>query len=255
MAKSFQARVLSTATKSLTLAALLIFNSASAEDNLLLPSYNAIYETTIKGFNIDGYRSLRRDEQGIYRLNMKAKALLMSFNEESYFALSDSGTLIPHSYKYTFKKPIGRDKVQTIAFDWNDMMVIGNNKKPWQVPLEHGMTDRLNVLTALRLHMLRNGQADYHANIVDKGQLKSYTLTFNGQEQLNTPLGKIDTVLMSRDDEDRKSYFWLAPAWNYQLVRFVQEESDGDRYELNLKHLEFAPGEVPSAPTMESTEA
>lgn len=220
---------------------------AKASDNgaPLLPSYNAIYETTIKGFNIDGYRSLRRDDNGIYHLSMKAKALLMTLNEESYFALSDDNQLISHRYQYTFTKPFGRPREQSMSFNWSTMTVDGKSKQSWQVPLMQGMTDRLNVLTALRLHVLQHGTEDYQAAIADKGKVKSYTVSYKGEETLKTPMGSIKTILMARDDTERKSYFWLAPEWQYQLIRFVQEEADGDRYELNLKHLEFAPGETP----------
>lgn len=255
MATSYPTQVLRLTTSAIALVAALLSPASQGQESQLLPSYNAIYETSIKGFKIDGYRSLRRDDNGIYRLNMKAKALLMTLTEESFFALADDGTLIPHSYQYTFTKPIGRPREQSITFDWSNMVVNGKNKKTWQVPLMQGMSDRLNVLTALRMHMLHNGNTDYQANIVDKGEIKSYTVSYHGAERIKTPLGMIDTVLMARDDDKRKSYFWLAPAWNYQLIRFVQEESDGDRYELNLKHLEFAPGEEPSALTLASTEA
>lgn len=244
----------------LTTSAALLFTAllthpVNAQEGQLLPSYNAIYATSIKGFTIDGYRSLRRDENGIYRLQMKAKALLMTLSEESYFAVSDSGALIPHSYQYTFSKPIGRAREQSITFNWANMTAEGKTKKSWQVPLQLGMSDRLNVLTALRVHLMTHGTQSYVANIVDKGEVKSYTVSFKGSESVTTPMGQIDTILMARDDGDRKSYFWLAPKWNYQLIRFVQEESDGDRYELNLKHLEFAPGEEPSALSLASTKA
>jgi hypothetical protein len=255
MAKHYPAQVLRTAISAFALMGALFSSVANAQQTHTLPSYNAIYETTIKGFTIDGYRSLRRDENGVYHLNMKAKALLMTLSEDSYFTLTNSGELMPHSYKYLLKKPIVRNKEQSITFDWNNMLVNGKNKKTWQVPLMRGMSDRLNVLTALRLHLLHNGHADYQANIVDRGEIKSYTVSFHANERVQTPLGAIDTILMARDDSDRKSFFWLAPAWNYQLIRFVQEETDGERYELNIKHIEFAPGEEPSALNMASTEA
>lgn len=255
MARFYPTQVTRLTTSAALLLAALLTPPTYAQQGYLLPSYNAIYATSIKGFTIDGYRSLRRDDNGIYRLHMKAKALLMTLSEESYFAVSDNGTLIPHSYQYTFNKPIGRAREQSITFNWANLTAEGKTKKSWQVPLTQGMSDRLNVLTALRVHMMTHGTDSYEANIVDKGEVKSYTLSFKGRESITTPMGQIDTVLMARDDADRKSYFWLAPTWNYQLIRFVQEESDGDRYELNLKHLEFAPGEEPSALTLASTKA
>jgi hypothetical protein len=250
MAKSFPAQVISTARNLLVCIGIFASGFSTAAE-ITLPSYNAIYTTKFSGFNIEGYRSLRRGPDGIYTLNMKAKALMMTMTEESHFSIS-VGKLMPLRYQYEFSKPIGSDRKQSIKFNWASMQIEALYKKPWGLPLSMGISDRLNVLTALRVHLLTNGVSNYRARIADKGKLKEYDIVPAGSEILKTPMGEIETIVLERQGDDKVTRFWLAPNMDYQLIRFVQEESDGDEYELNIKSIEFAPGEDPTKLTTRS---
>lgn len=250
MAKSFPVQVLNSARKLIFALSITACGFATAGE-ITLPTYNAVYTTKFSGFNIEGYRSLRRGGDGIYTLNMKAKALMMTMTEESHFTISQ-GQLMPLRYQYAFTKPIGSDRKQTIKFNWASMQVEGIYKKPWGLTLSMGMSDRLNVLTALRIHLLNNGLSNYRARIADKGNLKEYDIVPAGRETLKTPIGDIETVVLERQGDKKITRFWLAPNMDYQLIRFVQEESDGDEYELNIKSIEFAPGEDPTELTTRS---
>jgi hypothetical protein len=214
--------------------------SSSVADDIRLADYSAVYETTLSGFTIEGHRSLQRGEDGIYKLSMQASAMLMSLSEESHFSINGN-TLLPLRYQYLFKKPLGSNRQQTIRFNWASMTIDGTYKKPWTLPLSVGVSDRLNVLAALRIHLLSNGLSDFNANIADRGKFKNYTISPAGEEQLETPIGDIKTVVLTRTSDDKTTSFWLAPDMDYQLIRFLQEESDGDRYELNIKSLELSP--------------
>jgi hypothetical protein len=41
------------------------------------------------------------------------------------------------------------------------------------------------------------------------------------------------------EDTDRETWIWFAPELDYTIVRIVQKETDGKRYQLNLTHLNW----------------
>jgi len=225
-------------TTSIVLSTGLLFTTFAFSEDIRLPSYNAVYETKIGGINIEGHRSLQRGDDGIYKLSMKAQALLMTMTEESHFSINEK-TLLPLRYEYLFKKPLGSNRQQTIRFNWAAMTIDGTYKKPWALPLDVGVSDRLNVLASLRIHLISHGLSNYSAKIADRGKFKEYTLSPQGTETLTTPLGDIDTVVLNRSSDDKTTTFWLAPEMDYQLIKFVQVESDGDAYELKLKSIDM----------------
>ena len=69
--------------------------------------------------------------------------------------------------------------------------------------------------------------------VADGKRVKDYQLVYRGEETLDTPLGKVDTLHFERvhDDPDRKSDTWVAPAWDYLMVKTVHVE-DGKPTEL-----------------------
>ncbi|MFT5927761.1 MAG: hypothetical protein ACI805_000877, partial [Candidatus Azotimanducaceae bacterium] len=77
--------------------------------------------------------------------------------------------------------------------------------------------------------------------IADGGKLKNYSFKVIGEEEIDTPLGKMKTIKVSRvkDTRNRESTFWLAPEYDFLLVRFQQLEADGDGFELLLREAEF----------------
>ncbi len=82
---------------------------------------------------------------------------------------------------------------------------------------------------------LLNGQKNFTYQIADGGRLKEYKFMTVGEEMLDTPLGKVNTIKVkrSRENDERVTYAWLAKDWNYLLVRLQQEEK-GEAYTIYI---------------------
>jgi hypothetical protein len=89
----------------------------------------------------------------------------------------------------------------------------------------------------LRLSLLNDSSPneDITLRVADGKRIKDYQLVFVGEETLSTPLGDVDTLHFERlrDDPDRKSDTWVAPGWDYMMVKTVHIE-DGKPVEVNL---------------------
>ena len=72
--------------------------------------------------------------------------------------------------------------------------------------------------------------------VMSRGRIKDYQFEILGEEVINTSLGEIPTLKVQRirKDAKRQTIFWLAPAWNYLMVKISQQEKGGEHYEMLL---------------------
>ncbi|MDA8962450.1 DUF3108 domain-containing protein, partial [Congregibacter sp.] len=72
-------------------------------------------------------------------------------------------------------------------------------------------------------------------HVADGRKVKEYRLVYRGEERLETPMGWVDTLHFERDHEDpeRTSGVWIAPEWDYLMVRTVHID-DGKTTEADL---------------------
>ncbi len=228
---------------SLAFALLVISSQSLAEPTL----FKAIYKADYKGLPISakGIRELSRAEDGTFTLSSIATSLFASITETSQFKL-DENKLIPLEYQY-HRSGIGKKRDATLTFDWESNTVLNNvQQKPWKMDVPLGVLDKLLYQYQLREDLFTAYKTgadwpDLEYVVADGGRLKTYNFEVIGEEMIDTPVGKIKTIKATRvrDDRNRTSTFWLAPDYEFLLVRFQQIESDGGGFELLLKEAVF----------------
>ena len=82
-----------------------------------------------------------------------------------------------------------------LVFDWPADRVTGTSKgKPVDLPLVAGTHDTASVQAAMILELLA-GRKPTSFNVITDGKLREYRYWPEGTQQLQTPLGKVDTVI------------------------------------------------------------
>lgn len=202
--------------------------------------FRNIYKARAYGFGITVTHSLERTEGNQFKLRFFADSMLASIEETSLFTWPEAdGLLIPQEYRYQ-RKGLGRNREAHLVFDWEAMKVTNNvENKPWKMTIDHGILDKVSFQVQLQ-HDLLAGKDQLNYAIADGGHVKEYTFEILGEERLDTPLGEIDTLKIkrSRKDSDRVTYAWMAPDYQYLLVRMQQEE-DGDTYTIYIHEAEI----------------
>lgn len=120
-----------------------------------------------------------------------------------------------------------RDKLPRIAiFDWEkNLLTINNRGNEQQAPLPAGTQDRLSLLYSFAFSTPPNGAVDVHETDGRSLRLIRYIVD---RETLDTPLGKLDTIVLTKrlEEDDRlERKIWLAPAYYMLPVRIVATES------------------------------
>ena len=156
---------------------------------------------------------------------------------------------MPVEYQY-HRKGIGKNRDASLRFDWPAQQVFSDAQPtPWALSIPMGTLDKLSYQLQMRYELLtayQRGQPwpPLAYQVADGGELKTYRFEVLGEENVDTPIGRFTALKIARvrTDSDRTTIFWLAPAYDFLLVRFLQEEQKGG-FELILKQANFR-GEV-----------
>ena len=201
-----------------------------------LKPYTAEYSTSARGMSLTLKRELKADAKGNYTLTNGGKILVVGFHEVSVFRL-EGERIDPRSYVYQGTGLINRRR--EVHFTPGADTIRSLYKDNWyELPYTPGTLDRMSQQEQLRLSLLNDPtpKEDISIRVADGKRIKDYQLVFVGEETLSTPLGDVKTLHFERlhDDPDRKSDTWVAPEWDYMMVKTVHIE-DGKPVEVNLK--------------------
>ena len=156
------------------------------------------------------------------------------YEEHSDGAITSRG-LQPHNYR--LKR--GSGKAQTATFDWALRSVAldsGSNHAVVQVT--DGAQDMLSFLYQF---MFVPPLEEMLITIANGKKLKTYAYGFEGEETIETRLGKMRVwhIAKLNADSDDKMEFWLAADYRYLPVRIRQTERDGTVTELSVTTLQI----------------
>nr|ACY24804.1 conserved hypothetical protein [uncultured organism] len=193
------------------------------------------YKAKLYGFNITVTNRLTKTADNQYDLLFKAESIIGSITEQSKMQWNATQqTISPLHYSYA-RRGLGKDRTAELSFDWKNKSVTNNvQKTSWQMDIAQKVQDKLSYQIQMQQDLL-NGQKNFTYQIADGGRLKEYKFMTVGEEILDTPLGKVNTIKVkrSRENDERVTYAWLAKDWNYLLVRLQQEEK-GEAYTIYI---------------------
>lgn len=203
-------------------------------------SYTAAME---KGVSLNGSakRTLTSQGHGVWLYRTDVDSFIADI-DESLILKWEKGKVIPLRYRYRLSGFLIKDRKQSIDFDWKKGIATGKYRgEPFSLKLEEGTLDPLGFQLQLR-HDISAGKQDMTYRIIDGGDYDSDRFAVLDNESLDTSAGSTSTVKAKkvRDaDSKRKTLMWFAPDKNFLLVRLLQVEPDGSKYELRLKQADL----------------
>ena len=180
------------------------------------------------------YRS-RNVARGVFRL-----AFPDAITQTSTMTLGENG-IKPLTYGSDDGSK-NTDRDVSLVFDWNAQRVRGTaENEPVDVPLQPGVQDPLSVQVQL-MSELAAGRSPTRFLMIDKDEVKEYEYVRERTETIDTPLGKLETVVYrsQRIGSDRSTRLWLAPSLGYVPVR--AERRRGDRIDFSMQLRELKKG-------------
>ena len=198
--------------------------------------YEAEYSANMSGLPVSGSAFRRLQKEGDdWSLSFEASTVLLSLKQESRFTIDSQGQIKPTLY--TDKRNVfGKSKIEQINFDWKQNQALSRrDEKEYKFSLEPGVLDDVSYQLQLRMD-LEKGRKDLSYRVVDRKKLDTESFAIEGEEILDTPLGKLATIRVKlvRENKKRQTWIWLARDWNYLLVQLRQLEKD-DEFLIKVK--------------------
>jgi len=224
--------------------------AGEAQATRLPRPFEATYTADYRGLPISatGVRSLdivQQDQSLTYTFSSKALSLFAKLNETSTF--NARGTALqPLRYQYE-RTGLGKNKTQDLHFDWQEGVVTDQARNDqYSLNREAHFSDRLLYQLQLQVDLLNANENDINTgiwtyDIFDSGRIKQYVFEVAERQLLTTELGPIQTLRLEKknDDPDKRTTLWLAPALEYMLIRFIQEDGR-DSFSLELQAASIA---------------
>ena len=219
--------------------------SASTQVIAAPSPFKAIYKADYKGMPVSavGIRELKLIEDNKYILSSSAKSFFATVAEHSIFRVEEQ-KIQPIEYQYK-RSGIGKNRKVILNFDWQSQTV-EDKADAWEMDVSDGVLDKLLYQFKMRQDLqdaveLNQPWPELSYQIADDARLKTYIFKITGEEDIDTPIGKIKTVktLRIRKNSDRTTTFWLAPDYEFMLIRLKQVEKNGKGFELLLKEAQF----------------
>ena len=104
--------------------------------------------------------------------------------------------------------------------------------------LPEGTLDKFAQQIVL-MQELQDGVERHFYEVADGGRLKTYGYTDGGEERVEVPLGRFDTVRMLRSKQGKppRLTLWCAPSLHYLPVRAGRDQDEGS-FEMELTAVE-----------------
>ncbi|WHI46003.1 DUF3108 domain-containing protein [Microbulbifer sp. EKSA008] len=202
-----------------------------------LEPFKATYAARFNGISITATRELS-GQDGNWRLDFDSSALFASIKEYSRFTSQD-GHITPQHYEYR-RKGLGRNRATVLNFEPSKGMIFNvHNPERDLKDAPPNILDKVSYQIQLALDVAA-GKTDLQYKVADGKKIRDYKFSQVGTETLKTPLGPVETIKVARvrdKDSGRETTVWIAPQWNYALVKLIQREENGKRYQINLTNL------------------
>lgn len=208
--------------------------------------FQARYEVYGSGFSIgEAVIALTAPDQSTYQMTSKVRpnglaALLVSgqIDEEVIGEIGDDAPR-PIRYERQVKTP-KKEQTVRLRFDWAaQRLEASDNERRATLPLSLGVVDPLSLYLQV-MWDLQRGRAPSQYTLADETELKAYQIQKEGEETLETTIGRLHTVRISQSKpgKTRITTFWFAPKLDYLPVRVLQQKSGKEILRMEIRAVE-----------------
>ena len=200
-----------------------------------LSPYEAVYKANINGLPVTVTSTLETTAEG-YRISTAAENFLGELREHERFHLAGEHILVD---EYEHRRALlGSERLERLVVDRGEGIArYRRDDRARDIPLTPDLLGPMSYQVQLRRDLAAGG-AEFSYRVLHRGKVKEYHFQREGTEPVTLPDGTVEAVRVRRvrDDNDRETVFWMAPIFDFQLIKLRQIE-DGERYELLLSEL------------------
>ena len=124
---------------------------------------------------------------------------------------------------------------RNLTFNWQKSTV-SNSHTGKTLPIPSNTQDLLSCYLAIA-HDLKHKRTPLSCQITDGEDVKQYHFSQHGIETLQTTLGTVEAVVVQYQHKKRLARFWLAPKYDYLVVK--AEYFLNDQWNISAKLMTY----------------
>jgi hypothetical protein len=132
-----------------------------------------------------------------------------------------------------------KERDADVEFNWETGRATGTYEGvALDLPIRTGVQDDLSVQVELIFDLL-HGKTPDTLWLIDRNTIRDYHYQREGDETLDTPLGRIATTIYSSQHtgSPRVTRFWCAPSLGYLPMRVEQKRTDSVEWTMQIRTL------------------
>ncbi len=202
--------------------------------------FTADYQGEFSGWNIKVTRRLT-EQDGVYQFESESKNLFASMREVSEFVITDQ-QIIPRSYEYR-RRVFGRQKSETIAFDWDTKLALYRRSDRPKSSTQHPLTGPTLDPSLYQLQLqadIANGVTDLSYSFIKRKKQHHYAFRRGEEDRFKLDKVNRNALIVERvgQDQGESTRVWMLPELGAQIAKIVHQDDDGDTFEIDLAHYE-----------------
>lgn len=219
-----------------------------SEAKLPVPPFNAQYLLYSNGINVgQGVIKLSETKENNYQMEMSAEpsGLASIFVSDTFSEIAkgriEDGRILPEYYERTLHR---KDKLQSysiIKFNWQKKeasfkeLTKKQIEKKGSLPITDDVTDTLSLQLIVMRDLTENHKR-FTYTFIDDGVLKTYNITYNGEVELMTKLGKKQAIKVTqqRVNSSRKTMFWFDKNNYFIPLQIIQEVNNKESLKTQI---------------------
>ena len=212
-----------------------ILCNVTTSDAVIVES-TAEYAATFNGIPIKAKKTVTRADHNIYEDILNASSIFGTLTQMSRYQFDDNGKLRP-LYSYDKRAFFGAIRHEEQEFLWNENKIIFKKKGGQsEVVLPAHAYDTITHRLQLRRDLVGKSVV-FEYVVISGGKKQLYNYRKVGEETIETPFGSIETIVLSRerDNKFRQTTLWLAKNWTYFLVKLEQIENN-EKYSMVIQN-------------------
>jgi hypothetical protein len=206
---------------------------------------NATYDVYRDGLPVAVVRESFEKTGDRYRIVSESKpAGLLAFLLNTRVIIHSSGSVTGSGLRpeqFDYGRLDDASKNVSAEFDWTtQQVVLSFDGRRETLPLATGIQDRLSAMYQF-MFLPGEPSSELAFQMTNGRKIENYRYQFSGTEQIETPVGRLESVRLvkEREADDNGVEVWLARDRGLFPVRLVIVEKDGTKFEQVITHLEI----------------
>ncbi|NLB31858.1 MAG: DUF3108 domain-containing protein [Alcaligenaceae bacterium] len=227
-------------TQALLIFTLALSSTASAQSEI--DYVDAIFAVSYNNTSSSSNAYLKiQNNSGEYDARFSLEHTLLDTSQGAKFNLQ-SCHITPQSYSSTTSPALRSTTRESLNFNWTNKTAARHHSKDGDMSfnLQQHLYDPMSLFFKARCDLIA-GKKNLSYPLIYKGKESKHQYNVIGTETVKTGMGEFEALVVQRqrNNPDRRTTFFVAPALDYLIVKITHRENSMTNISMTLKSMSY----------------